>query len=196
MTDTFAQTAQQTGVETGVWDVDLDHSSVEFVARHLMATKVRGRFTKWSATLTTGVRPSDGKVEAVIDATSITTLNEGRDSHLRTADFFEVEKHPTIEFHSTAVNDLDDNNHFIVTGDLTIRGVTKPVTLDADFVAAFDDPYGRTKATFSASAELKREDWGVSWNQPLANGGFVVSKTIKLEIEVQFILRKDAPAEA
>jgi polyisoprenoid-binding protein YceI len=196
MTDTAVQTAQQTGVVAGVWDVDLDHSSVEFVARHLMATKVRGRFTKWTATLTTGARPSDAKVEAVIDATSITTFNEGRDNHLRTADFFEVENHPTIEFHSTAISDLDDSKHFTVAGDLTIRGVTKPVSLNAEFVAAFEDPYGRTKATFSATTELKREDWGVSWNQPLANGGFVVSKTIRVEFEVQFVLRKDASAES
>jgi polyisoprenoid-binding protein YceI len=196
MTDTAVQTVQQTGVATGVWDVDLDHSSIEFVARHLMATKVRGRFTNWSATVTTGARPSDAKVETVIDATSITTFNEGRDNHLRTADFFEVENHPTIEFHSTAISDLDDNKHFSVTGDLTIRGVTKPVSLDAELVAAFDDPYGRTKATFSATTEVKRDDWGVSWNQPLANGGVVVSKTIKVEIEVQFVLRKDPSAEA
>jgi polyisoprenoid-binding protein YceI len=127
MTDAVVQTAQQTAVQAGAWDVDLDHSSIEFVARHLMATKVRGRFT--------------------------------------------------------------------VKGDLAIRGVTKPVTLDADLVAAFDDPYGRAKATFSATTEVAREDWGVSWNQPLANGGFVVSKAIKVEIEVQFILRKDAPTE-
>src|SRR4030088_2801357 len=132
MTDTTVQSAQQTGVEAGVWDVDLDHSSVEFVARHLMATKVRGRFTKWSATLTTGAKPSDARVDATVDATSITTFNEGRDNHLRTADFFEVEKHATIEFHSTAISELDADNHFTVTGDLTIRGVTKPVTLDAE----------------------------------------------------------------
>jgi polyisoprenoid-binding protein YceI len=188
-------TAVQAIPQAGVWDVDLDHSSVEFVARHLMATKVRGRFTKWSATLTTGATPSDAKVDATIDATSITTFNEGRDNHLRTADFFEVEKHPTIEFHSTAVSELDARNHFTVSGDLTIRGITKPVTLDAEFISAFDDPYGRAKATFSAATELKREDWGVSWNQPLANGGFVVSKTIRLEIEVQFILRKDEPVQ-
>lgn len=189
MTDTTVQT----GLRSGVWDLDLAHSSLEFVARYLMATKVRGRFNEWTATLTTGDSPADAHVEATIQAASITTHNETRDNHLRTADFFEVEKHPTIDFRSTSVGDLDDDNHFQVTGDLTALGVTKPVTLDAEFVGTVTDPYDRTKATFSVTTELKRDDWGVSWNQALVNGGVLVSKTIKVEIEVQFVLREEKP---
>jgi polyisoprenoid-binding protein YceI len=189
MTDTTVQT----GLRSGVWDLDLAHSSLEFVARYLMATKVRGRFNEWTATLTTGDSPADAHVEATIQTASITTHNETRDNHLRTADFFEVEKHPTIDFRSTSIGDLDDDNHFQVTGDLTARGVTKPVTLDAEFVGTVTDPYDRTKATLSAITELKRDDWGVSWNQALVNGGVLVSKTIKVEIEVQFVLREEKP---
>ncbi len=187
MTDTTVQTLPQ----AGVWDIDPVHSSVEFVARHLMATKVRGRFADWTATLTTGGQPGDSRVDATIQAGSLTTFNEARDNHLRSADFFEVEKYPTIEFRSTSIGALDEDNRFTVTGDLSARGVTRPVMLDAEFVSAFEDPYGNTRATFSATTEIARDDWGVSWNQPLAKGGFVVSKTIKVEIEAQFVLRKD-----
>lgn len=189
MTDTTVQT----GLQSGVWDLDPAHSSLEFVARYLMATKVRGRFSEWTATLTTADRPADAHVEATIQAASITTHDETRDNHLRTADFFEVETHPTTDFRSTSIGDLDGANHFEVIGDLTARGVTKPVTLDAEFVGTMTDPYGRTKATFSATTELKRDDWGVSWNQALINGGVLVSKTIKVEIEVQFVLREEKP---
>lgn len=187
MTDTTVQNIPQ----AGVWDVDPAHSSLEFVARHLMATKVRGRFNEWTATLITGARPGEATVEASIKAESLTTFNEMRDNHLRSADFFEVEKYPTVEFRSTSIGALGSDNRFQVTGDLSARGVTRPVTLDAEFVGAFDDPSGNTKATFSATTEVNRDDWGVSWNQPLANGGFVVSKTIRVEVEVQFVLRKD-----
>jgi polyisoprenoid-binding protein YceI len=192
MTDSTVQTLPQ----AGVWDADPAHSSIEFVARHLMATKVRGRFGEWSATLTTGPRPGDASVEASIKADSLTTFNEARDNHLRSADFFEVDKYPTLEFRSTAISELGSDNHFTVTGDLSARGVTKQVILDTEFVGALEDPFGNTKATFSATTELNRDDWGVSWNQALANGGFLVSKTIKVEVEVQFVLRKDAqPAQ-
>jgi polyisoprenoid-binding protein YceI len=190
---TMADTTVQTMPQAGVWDIDPVHSSLEFVARHLMATKVRGRFTEWTATLTTSGEAGDSRVEASIKADSLTTFNDMRDNHLRSADFFEVEKYPTIEFSSTSIGALDGDNRFKLTGDLTARGVSRPVTLDVEFVSAFEDPFGNTKATFSATTEVNRDDWGVSWNQPLANGGFVVSKTIKVEVEVQFVLRKDDP---
>ncbi len=187
MSDTPVQTIPQ----TGVWDIDAVHSSLDFVIRHLMATKVRGRFNEWTATLTSGSTPGDATVEATIQAASVTTFNEQRDAHLRSADFFEVEKYPTLEFRSTAVGQMGSDNHFTVEGDLTARGVTHPVTLDVEFAGAFDDPFGRTKATFSASTELEREKWDLTWNQPLDTGGFMLGKTIKAEIEVQFVLRKD-----
>lgn len=189
----MADTAVHTVPQAGVWDIDPAHSSLEFVARHLMATKIRGRFGEWTATLTTGSKPEDASVEATLQTASITTFNEGRDNHLRTADFFDIANHPSIEFRSTKVGSLDRNNHLELTGDLTARGLTRPVTLDVEFVAALEDPYGNTKATFTATTDVQRDDWGVSWNQPLANGGFLVSKTIKIEVEAQFVLRKDEP---
>jgi len=187
----MSDTAVETIPQAGVWDIDEVHSSLEFVVRHLMATKVRGRFSEWTATLTTGSTPGDAKVEATIQAANVTTFNEQRDAHLRSADFFEVDKYPTLEFRSTRVGELGSDSHFTVEGDLTARGVTNPVTLDVEFAGAFDDPYGRTKATFSATTELERGKWDLAWNQPLGNGGFVLGKTIKVEVEVQFVLRKE-----
>lgn len=189
-------TATATLPQTGVWDLDPTHSSLEFSARHLMATRVRGRFSDWTATLTTGSAPGDAQVEAEVKVGSVTTFNEGRDKHLRTSDFFDVDNHPTMTFRSTGVGELRDDNHFELRGELTARGVTKPVTVDAEFLGALQDPFGNTKVTFSATAELDRDAWGISWNQPLQNGGLLVSKTIKVEVEAQFVLRKDAAQQS
>jgi polyisoprenoid-binding protein YceI len=188
----MADTTVQSVPATGVWDADASHSSIEFTARHLMATKVRGRFSEWTATLTTAEAPADSKVEAHIQTASITTFNEGRDNHLRSADFFDAEKYPTIDFVSTSIGELDGKQHFTVTGDLTMHGVTAPVTLDTEFAGVFEDPYGQTKAAFSGRGEINRETWGLTWNQPLQGGGWLVSKTIVVEFDVQFVLRKDA----
>ncbi|MDQ2959669.1 MAG: YceI family protein [Candidatus Dormibacteraeota bacterium] len=176
--------------QAGVWDVDTAHSGVEFVARYLMATKVRGHFDTWSATLTTG-ETSEAAVEATIQAASINTGNEGRDAHLKGADFFDVEKYPTLDFKSTAVSELR-GNEFTVTGDLSMHGVIKPVTLNVEFAGTMKDLYGNTRTTFSATTEIDREQWGLNWNAALETGGVLVSKKIKLEFEVQFIQRKDA----
>lgn len=186
-------TLSQASPVAGVWDADTAHSSVEFVARHLMATKVRGRFSEWTATLTTGSNPGEARVQATLQAASITTGSEQRDGHLKSGDFFEVEKYPTLDFVSTTISDLDADGHFTVTGDLTAHGVTAPVTLNVEFGGVLEqDPFGKTRVTFSATADLEREKWNLTWNQPLAGGGFLVSKTIKVEIEVAFTLRVDA----
>lgn len=175
----------------GTWDADLTHSSLEFVARHLMTTKVRGRFNEWSATLTTGATPGEASVVATVNPKSITTFNEQRDQHLLSGDFFDIEAYPTAEFRSTRISDLDEHGHLTVEGELTARGITRPVTLEAEFLGVQVDPYGNTKATFSAHTDISREDWGFTWNVPLAGGGVLVSKKIRIEVEVQFALRQE-----
>ncbi|MHB8719753.1 MAG: YceI family protein [Candidatus Dormibacteria bacterium] len=177
----------------GTWDADAVHSTIEFVTRYLMTTKVRGGFTQWSATLVTGTTPEESRVEATIQTASLTTNNEQRDGHLRSADFFEAEAHPTITFASTAISGLQ-GDRFTVTGDLTMHGVTRPVTLDVQWLGnVAKDLYGNTRTTFSATTEIDREAWGLTWNAALETGGFLVSKKVTVEIEIQFVLRKDQP---
>jgi polyisoprenoid-binding protein YceI len=168
----------------GAWAIDKSHSSVEFVVRHLMVAKVRGRFTDYDATITIADRPEDSHVEVAIALASVTTGDEGRDAHLRNADFFDVENHPTATFNSTSVSPAGKDKWRVV-GDLTIRNTTKPVTLDVEFNGAATDPWGNAKAFFEASTEIDREDWGLDWNQPLAGGGVLVGKKIKLELAVE-----------
>jgi polyisoprenoid-binding protein YceI len=168
----------------GSWAVDKGHSSVEFVARHLMVTKVRGRFAEYDAAVTIAERPEDSKVDVTIHAGSITTGDPGRDGHLTSADFLDVENFPTITFASTAVRPTGEST-WDVDGDLTIHGVTKPVTLAVEFGGVASDPWNNTKAFFSAATEFDREGFGLTWNQPLAGGGVLVGKKVKVELEIQ-----------
>ena len=168
----------------GAWSIDKSHSNVEFVVRHLMVAKVRGRFSDYDATITIADRPEDSHVEVTIDLDSISTGDEGRDAHLRNADFFDVENHPKATFNSTSVV-ASGKNTWNVVGDLTIRGTTKPVTLEVEFNGAATDPWGNAKAFFEASTEIDRENWGLDWNQPLAGGGVLVGKKIKLELTIE-----------
>jgi len=168
----------------GQWSVDAAHSTVEFVARHLMVTKVRGRFTDYQADVTIAEVPEDSSVNVTIQVASVSTGDESRDGHLKSADFFDAETYPTITFASTAVRATGDSS-WKVDGDLTIRDTTKPVTLDVEFGGVATDPWGNDKALFEASTEVDREDWGLTWNQPIAGGGVLVSKKIKLELEIQ-----------
>jgi polyisoprenoid-binding protein YceI len=168
----------------GHWTVDEHHSTVEFVARHLMVTKVRGRFADYDATIDIAEQPADSRVDVTIRAASITTGDEGRDGHLVSADFLDVEQHPTLTFHSTGVRPSGASN-WRVDGDLTIHGVTRPTVLDVEFGGVASDPWGNTKAFFSASTEIDREDFGLTWNQPLAGGGVLVGKKVRIELEIQ-----------
>lgn len=170
--------------EAGTYDLDLSHSTVEFVVRHLMISKVRGRFGSYRGTVVIGDRPEDSSVEVSIDAASISTNDEQRDGHLRSGDFFDVDQYPTVGFKSTAVEPAK-GDHWNVTGDLTIRDVTKPVVLDVEFEGAQTDPWGNGRIGFSASTEIDREDWGLSWNQALETGGVLVGKKIKIELGVE-----------
>ena len=168
----------------GRWAVDTHHSTVEFVARHLMVTKVRGRFGEYDAVIEIGERPEDSRVDVTIQAASIKTGEEARDAHLVGADFLDVEQYPTLTFHSTAVRPTGASN-WRVDGDLTIHGVTRPTVLDVEFGGVASDPWGNTKAFFSATTELDREDFDLTWNQPLAGGGVLVGKKVKIELEIQ-----------
>jgi polyisoprenoid-binding protein YceI len=173
--------------EVGVWEIDPSHQAFEFVARHLMA-KVRGRFPGAKGAATIAERPADSTLEIEIDANSIDTKDETRDAHMRSDDFFGVEDHPTISFRSTAVRPGKGENEWEVDGDLTIKGNTRPVTVDVEFLGAGLDPWGNQRIGFSGVVpEVNREDWGLTWNTPLETGGFLLSKSVRLEIEAELI---------
>jgi polyisoprenoid-binding protein YceI len=175
--------------EAGTWEIDPSHPSFEFIARHLMA-KVRGRFPAASGVATVAERPEDSTLEIEIDASSIDTQDENRDAHLRSGDFFGVEEHPTISFRSTGVRPAAGETHWQVDGDLTIRGVTRPVTVEVEFLGAQVDPWGNQRIGFSGVVpEVDREAWGLTWNTPLETGGFLLSKTVRLEIEAELVMK-------
>jgi len=168
---------------TGKWQVDTRHSVVEFVARHLMVTKVRGHFDDYNVDLIIAEDPTQSQLDVTIKTDSIVTPDPDRDTHLKGADFLNVEKYPEITFRSTSIK--PDGDDWAVTGDLTVMGVTRPVTLDVEFGGVQVDPWGNSKALFSAKTEFDRDDFGLSWNQPLAGGGFLIGKRVTVEIEVQ-----------
>ena len=185
-TPTSQSPQQLTQPATGVYEIDKSHSMVEFVSRHLMVTKVRGRFSEFSGAITVGETPEESSVEVTIDAASIDSRDEKRDAHLRSPDFLDVDNHPTIDFRSTDVDVVDDER-LRVTGDLTIRGVTRAVTLDATFDGEFADPWGNERVGFSATAEVDREEWGLTWNVALETGGVLVARKARLELTVSAV---------
>jgi polyisoprenoid-binding protein YceI len=173
--------------EVATWEIDPSHQSFEFIARHLMA-KVRGRVPVASGAATIAERPEDSTLEIEIDAASVDTQDQTRDAHMRSDDFFGVEDHPTISFHSTAIHPGDSDTEWKVDGQLTIKGVTRPVTVDLEFLGGALDPWGNQRIGFSGVVpEVNREDWGLVWNAPLETGGFLLSKTVRLEIEAELI---------
>lgn len=167
----------------GRWDIDPAHTSAEFVGRHLVVTKVRGAFASVAGTIEVAENPEDSKVEIVIQTASVSTGAEERDTHLKSEDFFDVENFPEIRFLSTAIQ--PNGGSWKLIGDLTIKDVTKPVTLDFDFAGIIDDPWGNAKTAFSATAEIMRDDWGLTWNVALDAGGVLVSNKIVIEIQAQ-----------
>ncbi|WP_027341194.1 YceI family protein [Hamadaea tsunoensis] len=172
---------------TGKYAFDTAHSRVGFVARHAMVTKVRGAFNEFEATaFLDGADPSKSTVNVTIQAKSIDTRNEQRDGHLRSNDFLDMENYPEITFVSTEAKQLDDTT-FQVTGDLTIKGVTKPVTIDFSYEGAVKDPFGNTRLGFEGAVTINRKDWGVNWNAALETGGVLVSEKITLEFELAAI---------
>ena len=170
----------------GVYDIDGPHTAVEFVGRHLMITKVRGRFNDVRGRITIGEEPETSHVEVEIGVASLSSGNDDRDAHLKSADFFDVEDYPTIVFASTAVRPLRDNTWELV-GDLTVRGTARPITLQVDFDGGGASPMGDERVGFSAATDIDREDFGLTWNMALETGGLLVSKTVRIELAVQAI---------
>jgi polyisoprenoid-binding protein YceI len=168
----------------GSWKIDPAHSGVEFVVTHLMISKVRGRFSDISGSVTTDGTPEGSRIEAEIGAASITTNDAGRDTHLRSADFFDVEKYPKIRFVSIEVKSTG-SDEFVVTGDLTIRGVTRPVDMKVTSEGLTRDPWGNDRAGFSGTLKIDRREFGLTWNQALEAGGVMVSNEVKLTIDVE-----------
>jgi polyisoprenoid-binding protein YceI len=170
----------------GEYVIDPAHTSVEFIGRHLMITKVRGRFADVSGTITVDDEPERSHVEVAIKVASIETGDPRRDDHLRSPDFFDAEKYPTITFRSTKVEPMTSDS-WTVTGDLIVRGVTRPVTLQVEFDGASASPFGDERIAFSAAAEVDREDWGLNWNVALETGGVLVGKKVRIELNVQAV---------
>ena len=169
----------------GTWNVDPTHSSLTFVVRHLMVSKVRGRFGAFSGTATITEEKLLSSVTATAEVASIDTSDAGRDEHLKSADFFDVASFPTIGFKSTKIT--GSGNDYTLLADLTIKGVTKSVAFDLEFDGVGQDPWGNTKAGFSAEAEINRKDWGLEWNVALETGGVLVGEKVKLSLDIQLV---------
>jgi polyisoprenoid-binding protein YceI len=169
---------------TGTYALDVSHSRLGFVARHAMVTKVRGAFNEFEGTARIdGEDPTRSSVEITIQVASIDTRNEQRDAHLRTNDFLDLDNYPTISFVSTAVEHLGGND-FEVTGDLTIKGITKSIRIPLEFQGMVKDPWGNDRIGFEGSVTVNRKDWGVNFNAALETGGVLISEKITLEFEI------------
>jgi polyisoprenoid-binding protein YceI len=176
---------------TGTYAIDPTHSRIGFVARHAMITKVRGSFNEFTGTgYFDAENPAASHLALTIEAASIDTRNTDRDGHLRSNDFLDMEAHPQITFASTSVDKVDDST-FRVTGDLTIKGVTKPVTVDFDYEGTAVDPFGNHRLGLDGSVVITRKDGGVTWTAPLEAGGVLVSEKVTLEFEVSAIKATD-----
>jgi polyisoprenoid-binding protein YceI len=179
------------GVEypaVGTYAIDVSHTQLGFAVRHMAVSKVRGRFGKFEGTIEIAEDPTDSKVSLTIDADSVDTRDENRDNHLRTNDFFDVPNHPQWTFTSTSIT-ADGPTEWKVVGDLTIRGVTKPVTLDVTLEGVVKDPYGNHRVGFSGSTTIDRDDFDVSFGAVMEAGGLVVAKKVSIELEVEAVLQ-------
>jgi polyisoprenoid-binding protein YceI len=173
------------------WDIDTVHSSVGFTVRHLVISKVRGRFARWSGSLVLDdARPENSRVEARIEAASIDTHEPQRDAHLRSSDFFDTDKHPAIEFRSSRIEQAG-GQRYQVAGDLTIAGVSRPVRLEVEALGRAKDPWGGERAGFSARTTIDRRDFGLIWNQALEAGGVVVGEKVEIGIEIEAVKRAE-----
>jgi polyisoprenoid-binding protein YceI len=177
------------GYVAGTWAIDPVHSEVGFTIRHFGVSKVRGRFDKFEGTIVTADDPSASTVNASIDVNSINTNQEQRDAHIRSGDFFDVENHPTMNFVSTGIK--QDGGEYVLEGDLTIRGVTKAVALALELNGFGPDPYGGSRAGFSATGEINRHDFGVSFNGPIPGvpGGLILSDKVTISLEIEGVLQ-------
>jgi polyisoprenoid-binding protein YceI len=177
----------------GDWEIDPGHAEVAFIGRHLLVTKVRGRFTGVSGTVRIAEDMSASSVEVTIDMTSVESGNRVRDDHLRSAELFDVEQYPLATFRSIHVD--WDGDHGVVDGELTIHGTTRRVPLAVSFEGQVRDPWGGERAVFSARMKVDREDFGITWNVALEAGGVLVSREVQIEIDVETVLRSGATAD-
>jgi polyisoprenoid-binding protein YceI len=180
-------TTQIPGYIVGTWDIDPVHSTVGFSVRHMMVSKVRGYFRTFSGEIVTAADPAASTVTATIDMDSIDTRQEQRDAHIKSADFFDVGNHTSMTFRSTGIQ--ADGDDWKVVGDLTIKGITKPVTLDLELNGFGPDAYGGTRAGFSGKTEISRKAYGVDIDMPMDGGGVVVGDKISVELEIEAVLR-------
>lgn len=171
------------GVTSGEWVIDPAHTEAGFSVRHMGVSRVRGTFNEVAGTITIGETIEESSVEAEVQAASVHTRNEGRDEHLRSADFFDVEKFPVWTFKSTAVR--ADGDEIEIDGDLTLHGETRPVTLSGEFIGVTVNPSGISALGLEASTEISRKDFGLTWNVALEAGGMMVSDKVKIELDVQ-----------
>lgn len=181
----------------GHWDIDPSHSRLGFSTRHAMVSRVRGAFNDVSGFANIAEDLADSNAEVIIQTASVDTRSEGRDEHLRSADFFDVDAYPEIRFVSSAIDEVDEGS-YIVTGELTIRDMTKTVSVPLELIGVDTDPFGNLRAGFEGSRRIDRKDWGVTWNTKLDSGGVLVSDKITLEFELSLIknLAEAAPADS
>lgn len=185
-------TTSTVGSATGTYAIDPAHSQIGFGARHAMVTKVHGNFTEFVGTGYFNLEnPSESNLQVTIQAKSVNTNNADRDGHVRGADFFDVEKFPEITFVSTSFSKADDNT-YTVTGDLSIKGVSKSITFDLDYTGTAVDPWGNTRIGFEGKTTINRKDWGVNFNAVLEAGGVLVSEKITLEFDISAVRSGDA----
>jgi polyisoprenoid-binding protein YceI len=175
-----------TAIPTGTWNVDPSHSSIEFRVKHLGISTVRGSFREFEGRIEIGEDIGSTKAYGKVKAASIDTGEPKRDEHLRSADFFDVENHPDITFESTSIEVIDEDE-FHVTGDLTMHGVTKPITLHAEVTGIEEDPWGNTRAGLEAQGEINRSDWDMRFNQALGSGNMMVSDKVRINIDVSAV---------
>jgi polyisoprenoid-binding protein YceI len=183
----MTSTVQIPGYVVGTWDIDATHSTVGFSVRHMMVSKVRGYFREFSGELVTAADPSQSSVTATIDMDSIDTRQAQRDAHIKSADFFDVGNHTVMTFRSTAI--VAKGEDWTVEGELTLKGITKPVTLELELNGFGPDAYGGTRAGFSAKTVISRSAFGVDIDMPMDGGGVVVGDKINVELEIEAVLR-------
>jgi polyisoprenoid-binding protein YceI len=171
----------------GTWKLDPTHSAVTFSVRHLAISKVRGAFESFDVTVVTAEDPTQSTIEASIDMASVNTNQVDRDNHLKTGDFFLIEEYPTMNFVSTSI--AADGEDLTIEGNLTLRGVTKPITLKGEFGGIVVDGYGQTKAAASVSTKINRTEFGVNWNAALEAGGFTLGDVVSIDLEIQVVLQ-------
>jgi polyisoprenoid-binding protein YceI len=175
-----------TAVPAGVWNIDTSHTTVNFSVRHMMVSKVRGKFATFGGTIVIAEDPTASTLEASVDMASVDTGDAGRDEHLRTSDFFDIQTHPTMTFTSTSIT--ASGGDYELTGDLTIRGVTRPVTFELELGGVGTDPWGNTRAGFTATTTINRKDWGLEYNAVLEGGGVLIGEKVTIELDVEATL--------